>query len=59
MQIIRPFCKTLSKALDMTWKMPLTSNPSSDDRYILWVIDDNWFIHEFTGIKPDWFEVIK
>ena len=35
-------CHTLSKALDISKKTPLTSNPSSNHLYISWVITSNW-----------------
>ena len=42
--IIRPLCQTLSKALDVERKMRLTSNLSSKDWYISWVIMiTDWF----------------
>ena len=56
---IRALCKILSKALDISRKTPLTSNTSSKDRYISCVVEINWFVHESTSIKPDWFEEIK
>ena len=52
---ISPSCQTLSKALDISKKTPLTSNPSSNDFQISWVIDKNWLIHESAGLTFDWF----
>ena len=36
---MRPSCKTLSCAFDMSRNTPQTSYPSSKDAYIPWVID--------------------
>ena len=56
---IIPSCQTLSKALDISKKTLLTSNPSSNDLEILWVIDNNWLILESPCLKPDWFGEIR
>ena len=40
-------------------KNPLTSQPSSNDLYISWVIDKSWLMQESSGLKPDWFWDIK
>ena len=52
---ISPSCQTLSKALDMSKKALLTSNPLSKDVEILWVIDNSWLMQGSLGWKPDWF----
>ena len=52
---IRPSCQTLSKALDMSKKTFVTSNPLSEDVKISWVIFNSWLIQELPGWKPDWF----
>ena len=52
---ISPSCQTLSKALDMSKKTLLTSNPLSKDVKILWAIDNSWLIQESRGWKPGWF----
>ena len=46
-------CQTLSKALDMSQKTLLTSNPSSKDSKNSWVIDIRNLIQESPGWKPD------
>ena len=51
---ISPSYQTLSKALDMSRKALLTSNPSSKDIKISWVIDNSWLIQESPGWRPDW-----
>ena len=57
---ISPSCQTLSKALDMSKKRLLTSNPLSKVVKISWVIDNSWFMQESPGWKPEWFlEVFK
>ena len=48
----KPSCHTLSKALDISKKTPLTSNPSSNDLYISWVIASNWLTQESPGLNP-------
>ena len=51
----RPFMPDFtSKALDMSKKTLLISNPLSEDVKISWVIDNSWLIQEFPGWKPDW-----
>ena len=50
-----PSYQTLSKALDMSKKTLLTSNPLSKDVKISWVIDNSWLMQESLGWKPDWF----
>ena len=45
--------QTLSKALDMSQKTLLTSNPSSKDSKNSWVIDIRSLIQESPGWKPD------
>ena len=52
---ISPSCQTLSKALDMSKKTLLTSNPISKHVKILWVIDNSRLIQESLSWKPDWF----
>ena len=49
----------MSKALYISRKTPLTSNPSSKDWYISCVIDINWFVDEAPGLKPVCFGEIK
>ena len=51
----KPSCHTLSKALDISKKTYLTSNPLSNDLYISWVIASNWLTQESPGLNPDWF----
>ena len=55
-----PSCQALSKAFDISKKTPLTSAVgfSSKAVWILWIIDNNWAIHESPRRKPDW-EVVK
>ena len=50
---------TLSKACDISKKTPLTSSPSSNDLYILWVIVINSLTQESPVINPDWLGGIK
>ena len=52
---ISPSYQTLSKALDMSEKTHLTSNPLSNRVKTSWVIDNGWLIQESPGWKPDWF----
>ena len=40
-------------------KNSLTSNPSSSDLKISWVIASNWLRQESPGLNPDWFGEIK
>ena len=47
------------ESLDISTKTPLTFNPSSNDVYILCVIDNNWLIHESPGLNPDWLDEIR
>ena len=56
---ITSLCQTLSKALDMSRKTPLTSIPLSKDWYISWVIENSWLIHKCPALKPDWLEEIN
>ena len=51
----KPSCQSLSKALDMQRKTPLTFQPSGNDLKISQVIDNSWMIQEPTGRKPDGF----
>ena len=48
-----PSCDSLSKALDMSRNPLWISKPSSNDWYILWVIDKSWLMQESPGLKPD------
>ena len=50
-----PSCHTLSKALEMSRKTPLTSivGSQSKDELISCTIDNNCEIHESPGRKPD------
>ena len=50
---IIPLCQILSKALYMSQKLFLTSNPLSKDVKIWWVTDR--LIKESPGWKRDWF----
>ena len=50
---IIPLCQILSKALYMSKKLFLTSNPLSKDVKISWVTDR--LIKESPGWKRDWF----
>ena len=50
---IIPLCQILSKALYMSQKLFLTSNPLSKDVKISWVTDR--LIKESPGWKRDWF----
>ena len=52
-------CQTLSNALEMSKKTPLTSWPSSRDLWASHVIDTIWFTQESPGLKPDWFDEIS
>ena len=56
---IIPLCQTFSNTFEISRKTPLTSNPSSKDLHISWVIDKSWLIQESPGLKPDWFEEMK
>ena len=49
-----PSYQALSKALDMSKKALLTSNPLSKGVKISWVIDNRWLMQESPGWKPDW-----
>ena len=51
---ISPSCQTLSKALNMSEKILLTSNPLSKDVKVSWLIGNSWLIQESPGWKPDW-----
>ena len=53
---MKPSCQTLSKALEMSRKTPLTSAVGllSKAVYISCIIDSNWTIHESPGRKPGW-----
>ena len=51
---IRPLHQTLSNAFDISRKIPLTSNTSSNDLYISWAIAKSWFMHESQGLNPNW-----
>ena len=42
------------KRFDISRKTPLTSNPSSNDLYISWVIAKSWFMQDSPGLNPDW-----
>ena len=44
------------KRFDISRKTPLTSNPSSNDLYISWVIAKSWFMQETPGLNPDWLD---
>ena len=57
--IDNPSWHTLSKVFNITKKNPLTSSPSSNELYILWVIAINWFTQESPGLNPDWLGEIK
>ena len=52
---MKPSCQTLSNALEMSRKTPLTSAVGllSKAVYISCIIDSNWTIHESPGRKPD------
>ena len=52
---ISPSYQTLPKALDMSKKTLLTSNPLSKDVKISWLIDNSWLMQESPGWKLDWF----
>ena len=52
---ISPSYQTLSKALDMSKKTLLTSNPLSKDVKISRVSDNSRLMQESQGWKPDWF----
>ena len=41
------------KALDISRKMPLISNPSSKPLKISWVIATSWLMQESPGLKQD------
>ena len=56
---MRPSCHTLSKALDISRKTPLTSRPLSNESQISWVIDKSWFTQESPSLKPDWLSDIN
>ena len=56
---VRPLCHTLSDALKILIKTPLTSYPLSNDLYISWVIANNWSVHESPGLNPDWFGELR
>ena len=56
---IIPLCQILSKALYMSKKLFLTSNPLSKDVKISWVTDNSWLIKESPGWKRDWFSKIS
>ena len=47
----KPSCHTLLKALDISKKTPLTSNLSSNDLDISWVIACNWLTQESPGLQ--------
>ena len=51
-----PWCQTLSKALDNSKNIPLTSSDGLQlkARYILWVIEINWLIQLSLAQKADW-----
>ena len=51
-----PSCHTLSKALEISGKTPLTSivGSESKDKFILWTIDNNYEIYESPWRKSDW-----
>ena len=51
---MRPSCLTLSSAFDISRKIPPTSNPSSNDLYISWVIAKSWFMQESRDLNLDW-----
>ena len=50
---VSPLWKTSSKAVNMSKKTLLTSNPLSKDVKVSWVIDNNWLIQESPGWKLD------
>ena len=49
-------CQTFSTVFDISKKTPLTSTAgfSSKAVWVLWIIDNNWAMHESSGRKPDW-----
>ena len=53
---MRPSCQTLSNALEMSRKAPLTSTVGllSKAVCISCIIDSNWAILESPERKPDW-----
>ena len=52
---MRALCHNLSHALDMSKKIAMTSRLSLRDRWISWMINKSWLIHE----SPDWLSDIK
>ena len=52
---ISPLYQTLSKALEISRKIPLKSSGEvqSNDVWISWVIDSSYEIQESPGMKPD------
>ena len=52
---ISTLCQALSKAVDMSKKTLVTSNPLLNDVKVSWVIDSSRLIQASTGWKPDWF----
>ena len=56
---MRPFRQILSKALEISGKVPLNSKPSSNDRYISYVIDTSLHMTESPCLKSDWLEDIR
>ena len=52
----KPSCQTLSNALEMSKKFPLTSivGLSSKADRIACIMDSSWAMHESPGIKLDW-----
>ena len=56
---IIPLCQILSNTFQISSKTPLTSNPTSKDPYISWVIDKIWLMQGSPSLRPDWFEKIK
>ena len=52
-------CQILSKPLEISKKIPLSSKPLSNDWWISSVIDKSWYIHESPCLKTDWLDDIK
>ena len=50
---ISTLCQALSKAVDMSKKTLVTSNPLLNDVKVSWVIDSSRLIQASTGWKPD------
>ena len=54
----KPSCQTLSNALDISRKTPLTSWPSSYAERISCAIGSNWLVQESSGLNPDCFSTL-